>query len=58
MEVINDIAVHQENKYVKNVYTEIANYFDNTRAYSWDWVRNFVSIYVDPKNVVYDIGCV
>ena len=57
MEVINDIAVHQENKYVKNVYTEIANYFDNTRAYSWDWVRNFVSIYVDPKNVVYDIGC-
>ena len=53
----NDVVVHQENQYVKNVYTQIAKDFDNTRGYSWSWVRSFIANYINKGDIVYDIGC-
>lgn len=52
-----EATIHQENQYVKNVYNQIAGYFDNTRGYSWTWIREFIADYVKKGDVVYDIGC-
>jgi tRNA (uracil-5-)-methyltransferase TRM9 len=45
-----------EKLYVECVYNDIAKHFDNTRAYVWSWVFDFVSKYC-LKGVIYDIGC-
>ena len=45
-----------ENLYVKNVYENIANHFDNTRAYTWPWIDEFLNK-LEPYSSVYDIGC-
>ena len=52
-----EIIAHLENQYVKNVYDQIAPYFDNTRGYTWSWIREFVNSHVKTGDVVYDIGC-
>ena len=45
-----------EEKYVKNVYQEIAPHFNNTRVYTWDWISSFVNGL--PKNsTICDVGC-
>lgn len=51
------VVAHLEDQYVKNVYNQIAHYFDNTRGYTWSWIREFVNSHVKPGDVVYDIGC-
>ena len=45
-----------ENIYVKSVYENIANHFDNTRAYTWPWIDEFLNK-LEPYSSVYDIGC-
>jgi SAM-dependent methyltransferase len=45
-----------ELEYVKQIYQDIANEFDVTRAYKWRWISNFINSL--PKNsLIYDIGC-
>ncbi len=45
-----------ESKYVTNVYNEIAEHFNATRAYNWGWVTEFINSI--PKNSkILDIGC-
>ena len=46
-----------ENKYVKGVYTQIAQYFDHTRGYTWPWISMFISEFVPDNGIVYDLGC-
>jgi len=46
-----------ETKYVKEVYAEIAQFFDHTRGYTWPWVAKFIADYVPKDGVVYDLGC-
>jgi ubiquinone/menaquinone biosynthesis C-methylase UbiE len=41
---------------VKNVYNEIGQHFDVTRAYTWDWITQFTNHYSN-HDVVLDIGC-
>tara|TARA_B100001059_G_scaffold236678_1_gene288983 strand:+ start:9101 stop:9742 length:642 start_codon:yes stop_codon:yes gene_type:complete len=53
----SEIIAHLEDQYVKNVYNKIAPYFDNTRGYTWSWIREFVNSHVKTGDVVYDIGC-
>lgn len=41
---------------VKNVYNEIGQHFDVTRAYTWNWITQFTKHY-SKNDVVIDIGC-
>ena len=45
-----------EQKYVKNVYENIAERFNHTRAYKWKWIDDFYKT-LDKNSLVYDIGC-
>lgn len=45
-----------EQKYVKDVYNEIANEFDNTRTYIWPWIKEIINE-IPKKSIIYDIGC-
>ena len=45
-----------EEKYVQNVYENIADRFNNTRAYTWTWIDEFLNNIVY-GSLVYDIGC-
>lgn len=45
-----------ENTYVKNVYEEIANHFNNTRIHTWCWINDFLDK-LPEYSIVYDIGC-
>lgn len=45
-----------EEKYVKNVYENIAERFNHTRAYKWKWVDRFFEK-LNKNSLVYDIGC-
>lgn len=45
-----------ENTLVKNVYSQIAPHFKDTRAYQWSWIHLFMS-YFNETHTVYDIGC-
>ena len=45
-----------EKSQVKEVYEKIAQHFDNTRQYKWNWVNVFLNdLRKDAR--VYDIGC-
>lgn len=45
-----------ENTYVKKVYEQIADQFDNTRSYTWSWIDDFLNK-LKLCSIVYDIGC-
>lgn len=45
-----------EETHVKNVYEEIANHFDNTRVYTWNWITDFVTSLPKNSNIC-DVGC-
>lgn len=45
-----------EEKYVKNVYENIAERFNHTRAYKWKWIDGFFEK-LNKNSLVYDIGC-
>ena len=45
-----------EQKYVKDVYENIAQRFNHTRAYKWCWIDEFLSK-LAPNSNVYDLGC-
>ena len=45
-----------EYRYVKDVYENIAERFNHTRAYKWKWIDNFYET-LDKNSLVYDIGC-
>jgi ubiquinone/menaquinone biosynthesis C-methylase UbiE len=45
-----------ERKYVKDIYENIANHFDVTRQYKWEWVEEFRAGYKE-TSIIYDIGC-
>lgn len=49
-------CISYETKYVKDVYNSIAEHFDNTRAYVWSWVSDFILEYC-LSGTIYDIGC-
>jgi ubiquinone/menaquinone biosynthesis C-methylase UbiE len=45
-----------EEEYVKNVYEEIANEFNDTRHYKWPFITTFIT--QQPRqSLIYDIGC-
>ena len=41
---------------VRNIYNEIADHFDDTRSYKWNWITDFINYY-SSKDILYDIGC-
>ena len=45
-----------EERYVKNVYENIADRFNNTRSYKWFWIEEFLEK-LGLNSLVYDIGC-
>ena len=45
-----------EEKYVKDVYENIAERFNHTRAYKWKWIDDFYKT-LDKNSLVYDVGC-
>jgi tRNA (uracil-5-)-methyltransferase TRM9 len=45
-----------EKTQVKDVYEEIADHFDNSRLYKWQWVNTFLNE-LRKDATVYDIGC-
>ena len=45
-----------EEKYVKNVYENIAERFNHSRAYKWKWIDRFFEN-LQINSLVYDIGC-
>ena len=45
-----------EEKYVKDVYENIAERFNDTRSYKWSWIDEFLSK-LPPNSNVYDLGC-
>ena len=47
---------HIEEKYVKDVYECIADKFDNTRGYKWNWIEEFLSKQIN-NSIIYDLGC-
>ena len=44
-----------EKDYVKNVYENIAERFNHTRSYKWDWINDFLNQYKD-NSLIYDLG--
>lgn len=45
-----------EEVYVKNIYSQIATHFDNTRHYKWWWITEFIeNTQID--SVILDMGC-
>jgi len=45
-----------EQKYVKEVYENIAIHFSNTRTYTWNWIKNFIEN-KEINSTIVDIGC-
>jgi len=56
MENTKNLESLDEDVFVKDVYNEIGNHFNDTRAYTWPWIENFIQNY-SCKDTVYDIGC-
>tara|TARA_Y100000816_G_scaffold193036_1_gene140816 strand:- start:70 stop:729 length:660 start_codon:yes stop_codon:yes gene_type:complete len=52
----NNIDNNIDKIYVKDVYEEIAQHFDNTRAYKWSWIIEFLDS-LKENSLVYDLGC-
>ena len=50
------MLTNTEEKYVKNVYENIAERFNNTRAYKWQWINSFLEK-LKKDSLIYDIGC-
>lgn len=46
-----------EETHVKNIYETIANHFNATRQYKWDWVEKYKSRFDVDTTTIYDIGC-
>ena len=45
-----------EQKYVKDVYENIADRFNNTRTYTWSWIDEFLNN-IKHNSTIYDLGC-
>ena len=45
-----------EKTYVSQTYDNIANHFDHTRHYKWEWVTTFVNSH-DKESLIYDVAC-
>tara|TARA_X000000950_G_C13656862_1_gene554190 strand:+ start:163 stop:798 length:636 start_codon:yes stop_codon:yes gene_type:complete len=45
-----------EEKYVKNVYSNIAEHFDKTRHHTWPKIQEFINS-LNTNSKIYDIGC-
>tara|TARA_Y100000591_G_scaffold110358_1_gene93947 strand:+ start:23501 stop:24124 length:624 start_codon:yes stop_codon:yes gene_type:complete len=45
-----------EQKHVKDVYENIAEGFNHTRAYKWKWIDDFYKT-LNKNTLVYDVGC-
>ncbi len=50
------MLTNTEEKYVKNVYEKIAERFNHSRAYKWNWIESFLQK-LKKDSLVYDIGC-
>ena len=50
------MLTNTEEKYVKNVYEKIAQRFNHSRAYKWNWIETFLQK-LNKNSLVYDIGC-
>lgn len=53
---MNNSLTQVEKDYVKNVYENIAERFNHTRSYKWDWINDFLNQYKD-NSLIYDLGC-
>lgn len=53
---ITSNANNYEQQHVFDVYDKIASRFDDTRAYQWTWITDFMNS-LKTKSVVLDIGC-
>tara|TARA_B100001769_G_scaffold137055_1_gene107230 strand:- start:718 stop:1368 length:651 start_codon:yes stop_codon:yes gene_type:complete len=55
------MAIVYQDKYVKDVYNQIANHFTVTRVNNWLWITQFINEIKDKnlgsKPLIYDIGC-
>ena len=45
-----------ENDNVRKVYDEIADHFDGTRTYTWQWIADIITS-LPKQSLIYDIGC-
>ncbi|GFS77327.1 alkylated DNA repair protein alkB homolog 8 [Nephila pilipes] len=54
--VSNEKAQELENRYVNQVYEEIADHFSNTRYKPWPKVASFLKN-IPPGSVILDVGC-
>ncbi len=50
------MLTNTEEKYVKDVYEKIAERFNHSRAYKWNWIEIFLQK-LNKNSLVYDIGC-
>ena len=50
------MLTNTEEKYVKDVYEKIAQRFNHSRAYKWNWIEIFLQK-LNKNSLVYDIGC-
>tara|TARA_A100001011_G_C14311707_1_gene845916 strand:+ start:783 stop:1403 length:621 start_codon:yes stop_codon:yes gene_type:complete len=50
------MLTNTEEKYVKDVYEKIAQRFNHSRAYKWNWIEAFLQK-LNKNSLVYDIGC-
>ena len=50
------MLTNTEKNYVKNVYENIAERFNHSRAYKWKWIESFLEK-LNKNCLVYDIGC-
>lgn len=55
------MSIVYQDKYVKDVYNEIADHFKVTRVNTWSWITDFINniknINQDKIPLIYDIGC-
>lgn len=45
-----------EDKYVRSIYNKIGEYFNKTRSYLWDGIKNFIES-VETSSIILDVGC-
>jgi len=56
MEIEDTDTNFLENISVKQIYNQIANHFDSTRHYKWQWITDFI-LSMPTNSTIYDIGC-
>ncbi len=45
-----------EERTVTNIYENIAEHFNNTRSYTWNWIENYIKN-ITNNSLILDLGC-